>query len=47
MDMHYINIQIFSGKVVKAGDMVLAKVDKNGKFVSQQVYPSPSISNLQ
>ncbi|WP_251374381.1 histidine phosphatase family protein [Polynucleobacter sp. MWH-Aus1W21] len=39
---HHVNIQAFTGKVVNVGDMVLAKVDKNGKFLSQQVYPSPS-----
>lgn len=39
---HHVNIQAFTGKVVNVGDMVLAKVDKNGKFLSQQIYPSPS-----
>ena len=39
---HHVNIQAFTGKVVNVGDMVLAKVDKNGKFVSQQLYPSPN-----
>lgn len=39
---HHVNIQAFTGKVVNVGDMVLAKVDKNGKFLSQQTYPSPS-----
>jgi phosphohistidine phosphatase SixA len=39
---HHVNIQAFTGKVVNVGDMVLAKVDKNGKFVSQQIYPSPN-----
>ncbi len=39
---HHVNIQAFTGKVVNVGDMVLAKVDKSGKFVSQQIYPSPN-----
>ncbi|MBU3595311.1 histidine phosphatase family protein [Polynucleobacter sp. 86C-FISCH] len=39
---HHVNIQAFTGKVVNVGEMVLAKVDKNGKFLSQQIYPSPS-----
>lgn len=39
---HHVNIQAFTGKVVNVGDMVLAKVDINGKFVSQQIYPSPN-----
>ena len=39
---HHVNIQAFTGKVVNVGDMVLAKVDKNGKFVSQKIYPSPN-----
>ena len=39
---HHVNIQAFTGRVVNVGDMVLAKVDKNGKFVSQQIYPSPN-----
>ena len=39
---HHVNIQAFTGKVVNVGDMVLAKVDKNGKRLSQQIYPSPS-----
>jgi hypothetical protein len=39
---HHVNIQAFTGKVVNVGDMVLVKVDKNGKFLSQKIYPSPS-----
>ena len=38
---HHVNIEAFTGKVVNVGDMVLVKVDKNGKYVSQQLYPSP------
>jgi phosphohistidine phosphatase SixA len=39
---HHVNIQALTGKVVNVGDMVLVKVDKNGKYISQQTYPSPS-----
>lgn len=39
---HHVNIQAFTGKVVNVGDMVLVKVDKNGKYISQQTFPSPS-----
>ena len=39
---HHVNIQAYAGKVVNVGDMVLVKVDKNGKFLSQKMYPSPS-----
>jgi phosphohistidine phosphatase SixA len=38
---HHVNIQAYTGKVVDVGDMVLVKVDKNGKYVSHQLYPSP------
>ena len=39
---HHVNIEAFTGKVVNVGDMVLVKVDQNGKFISQQIFPSPS-----
>ncbi|MBU3623870.1 histidine phosphatase family protein [Polynucleobacter sp. AP-Latsch-80-C2] len=39
---HHVNIQAYTGKVINVGDMVLVKVDKNGKHISQQIYPSPS-----
>lgn len=39
---HHVNIQAYTGKAVNVGDMVLVKVDRNGKFVSQKIYPSPS-----
>jgi len=39
---HHVNIQAYTGKVVNVGDMVLVKVDKNGKYISHQIYPSPS-----
>jgi phosphohistidine phosphatase SixA len=38
---HHVNIQAYTGKVVNVGDMVLVKVDKNGKHISHQIYPSP------
>jgi len=39
---HHVNIQAYAGKNVNVGDMVLVRVDKNGKYLSQQIYPSPS-----
>lgn len=39
---HHVNIQAYTGKVVNVGDMVLVKVDKDGKYISDQIYPSPS-----
>lgn len=39
---HHVNIQAYAGKVVNVGDMVLVKVDKNGKNLSQKIYPSPA-----
>ena len=39
---HHVNIQAYAGKAVNVGDMVLVKVDKNGKNLSQQIYPSPN-----
>lgn len=39
---HHVNIQAYTGKVVNVGDMVLVKVDQNGKYLSHQIYPSPS-----
>jgi len=38
---HHVNIQAYTGKVVNVGDMVLVKVNKNGQYLSQQIYPSP------
>jgi phosphohistidine phosphatase SixA len=38
---HHVNIQAYTGKVVDVGDMVLVKVDKNAKYLSHQLYPSP------
>ena len=39
---HHVNIQAFTGKIVNVGDMVLVRVDKNGKYISQQIFPSPN-----
>jgi phosphohistidine phosphatase SixA len=39
---HHVNIQAYTGKVINVGDMVLVKVDKSGKNLSQKIYPSPS-----
>ncbi|WP_228385064.1 MULTISPECIES: histidine phosphatase family protein [Polynucleobacter] len=39
---HHVNIQAYTGKVVNVGDMVLVKTDKKGKYLSHQIYPSPS-----
>jgi phosphohistidine phosphatase SixA len=39
---HHVNIQAYTGKVVNVGDMVLVRVDKNGKYISQKTFPSPS-----
>ncbi len=41
MVTHHVNIQAFTDKVVSVGDMVLVKVDQNGRYVSYQHYPSP------
>ena len=41
MVTHHVNIQAYVGKVLNVGDMVLVKVDKNGKKLTQQIYPSP------
>jgi phosphohistidine phosphatase SixA len=38
---HHVNIQAYTGKVVNVGDMVLIKVNKNGQYLSQKIYPSP------
>lgn len=41
MVTHHVNIQAFTDKVVNVGDMVIVKVDQNGRYVSYQHYPSP------
>lgn len=38
---HHVNIQAYTGKVVNVGDMVLVKVNKNGQYLSHQMFPSP------
>ena len=38
---HHVNIQAYTGKVVNVGDMVLVKANKNGQYLSHQIYPSP------
>ena len=38
---HHVNIQAFTGKVVSVGDMVLVKVNAQGKYLMHEVYPSP------
>ena len=38
---HHVNIQAYTDKVVNVGDMVLVKVDQNGRYVSHQHFPSP------
>jgi phosphohistidine phosphatase SixA len=38
---HHVNIQAYTGRVVNVGDMVLVKVNKNGQYLSHQIYPSP------
>lgn len=38
---HHVNIEAYTGKVVSVGDIVLVKVDKDGKHISHTVYPSP------
>jgi phosphohistidine phosphatase SixA len=38
---HHVNIQAYTGKVVNVGDMVLVKVNKNGQYISHEIYPSP------
>lgn len=39
---HHVNIEAYTGKNVKVGDMVLVNVDRNGKPRSHKLYPSPS-----
>lgn len=38
---HHVNIAEFMGQNVGSGDMVLAKVDANGKALNFKIYPSP------
>ena len=41
MVTHHVNIQAYTDKVVNVGDMVLVKVDQNGRYLSHQHFPSP------
>jgi hypothetical protein len=38
---HHVNIHAYMGENVGSGDLVLAKVDAQGKMVSYQVIPRP------
>jgi phosphohistidine phosphatase SixA len=39
---HHVNIYEFMGENIASGDMVLAKVDSNGKMTSYKLIPRPS-----
>lgn len=39
MVSHHVNIEAFTGVVLGSGDMVLVKIDPNGKPTSHQVFP--------
>lgn len=39
---HHVNIHAFMGENIGSGDMVLAKVDAQGKMTSYQVIPRPN-----
>jgi nitrogen regulatory protein P-II 2 len=38
---HHVNIREFMGKDIGSGDMVLARVDGQGRMLSYRIYPSP------
>jgi len=38
---HHVNIREFVGKDIGSGDMVLARVDAQGRMVDFRIYPSP------
>lgn len=38
---HHVNIRAFMGRDIGSGDMVLVKVDAQGRAVSHVLYPSP------
>jgi len=38
---HHVNIYEFAGENIASGDMVLAKVDANGKMTSYKIIPRP------
>ena len=39
---HHVNIFEFMGENIASGDMILAKVDANGKMVSYKLIPRPN-----
>ena len=39
---HHVNIHAFMGENIASGDMVLAKVDSNGKMVAYKLIPRPN-----
>jgi len=39
---HHVNIYEFMGENISSGDLVLAKVDSNGKMISYKVIPRPN-----
>lgn len=39
---HHVNIYEYVGENIASGDMVLAKVDVNGKMVSYKLIPRPN-----
>ena len=41
----HVNIQAYMDNAVNVGDMVLVKVDQNGRYVSRQHFPSQSIES--
>ena len=38
---HHVNIREFMGKDIGSGDMVLARVDAQGRVLDYRIYPSP------
>ena len=38
---HHVNIEAYTGKVLGVGDMILVKINKDGKHLSHTIYPSP------
>lgn len=38
---HHVNIRAFMGRDIGSGDMVLARVDAQGRMLTYQLYPSP------
>jgi phosphohistidine phosphatase SixA len=44
---HQVNITAYIGKSVGSGDMVLARVDRQGKVISYELYRAPTKSSLR